>query len=74
KKIILQKSRQLISSQYWKPHIYYDDDDDDKEYSIQVSEFYKSSPIEITPVLPTVEPEDSLSMRDEHLSTIHEKE
>nr|GFC92049.1 hypothetical protein [Tanacetum cinerariifolium] len=27
----------------------------------------------ITPVLPTIEPEDSLSMRDEHLSTIPEK-
>nr|GEV06953.1 hypothetical protein [Tanacetum cinerariifolium] len=34
----------------------------------------KNSPITITPVLPTVEPEDSLSMGDEHLSTIYEKE
>ncbi|GKC18892.1 hypothetical protein Tco_1021042 [Tanacetum coccineum] len=57
-----------------KPSIYYDDDDDDEEYSIQVSEFYKNSPIAITPVLPTVEPVDSLSMGDEHLSTILEKE
>ncbi|GKA01772.1 hypothetical protein Tco_0674437 [Tanacetum coccineum] len=62
------------SSQYWKPPIYYDDDDDDEEYSIQVSEFYKNSPIAITPVLPTVEAEDSLSMGDEHLNTIPEKE
>ncbi|GKE60184.1 hypothetical protein Tco_1510551, partial [Tanacetum coccineum] len=30
--------------------------------------------IAITPVLPTLEPEDSLSMGDEHLSTIPEKE
>ncbi|GJV69946.1 hypothetical protein Tco_1485455 [Tanacetum coccineum] len=38
-----------------------DDDDDDEEYTIA-----------ITPVLPTEEPDNSLSMGDEHLSTIHE--
>ncbi|GKA01281.1 hypothetical protein Tco_0673946 [Tanacetum coccineum] len=36
--------------------------DDDEEYTIA-----------ITPVLPTVEPDNSLSMGDEHLSTIPEK-
>ncbi|GKD17220.1 hypothetical protein Tco_1206378, partial [Tanacetum coccineum] len=36
-----------------------DDDDDDEEYTIA-----------ITPVLPIVEPDNSLSMVDEHLSTI----
>ncbi|GKG04247.1 hypothetical protein Tco_0314634, partial [Tanacetum coccineum] len=36
-----------------------DDDDDDEEYTIA-----------ITPVLPTEEPDNSLSMGDEHLSTI----
>ncbi|GKE63104.1 hypothetical protein Tco_1513471 [Tanacetum coccineum] len=61
------------SSQYWKPPIYYDNDDNE-EYSIQVSEFVKKSLITITPVLPTIEPEDSLGMRDEHPSTIPEKE
>ncbi|GJY01555.1 hypothetical protein Tco_0359707 [Tanacetum coccineum] len=61
------------SSQYWKPPIYYDNDDDE-DYSIQVSEFFKKSPIAITPVLPTIEPEDSLSKGDEHLSTIPEKQ
>ncbi|GJY07344.1 hypothetical protein Tco_0374398 [Tanacetum coccineum] len=61
------------SSQYWKPPIYYDNDDDE-EYYIQVSEFFKKSPIAITHVLPTIEPEDSLSIGDEHLSTIPEKE
>ncbi|GKD89927.1 hypothetical protein Tco_1365434 [Tanacetum coccineum] len=40
-----------------------DNDDDDEEYTIT-----------ITPVLPTVEPDNSLSMGDEHLSTIPEKE
>nr|GEW45563.1 hypothetical protein [Tanacetum cinerariifolium] len=63
-----------VSSQYWNPPIYYDDDDDDEEYFIQVIELYKNSPIAITPILPTVEPKESLSVRDEHLSTIPEKE
>ncbi|GJS00600.1 hypothetical protein Tco_0317108 [Tanacetum coccineum] len=46
------------------PAFYHDDDeDDDEEYTIA-----------ITPVLPTVEPDNSLSMGDEHLSTIPEKE
>ncbi|GKA77600.1 hypothetical protein Tco_0784061 [Tanacetum coccineum] len=40
-----------------------DDDDDDEEYTIA-----------ITPVLPTEEPDNSLSMGDEHLSTIPETE
>ncbi|GJZ10530.1 hypothetical protein Tco_0545289 [Tanacetum coccineum] len=39
----------------------YDDDDDDEEYNIA-----------ITPVLPIEEPDNSLSMGDEHLSTIPE--
>ncbi|GJU12459.1 hypothetical protein Tco_1134855, partial [Tanacetum coccineum] len=38
---------------------YDDDDDDDEEYTFA-----------ITPVLPTKEPDNSLSMGDEHLSTI----
>ncbi|GKB53676.1 hypothetical protein Tco_0904429 [Tanacetum coccineum] len=46
--------------------IYYDDDDE------IISQIPPS--IAITPVLPTLEPEDSLSMGDEHLSTIPEKE
>ncbi|GJR97568.1 hypothetical protein Tco_0269742 [Tanacetum coccineum] len=40
-----------------------DDEDDDEEYTIA-----------ITPVLPTVEPDNSLSMGDEHLSTIPKTE
>ncbi|GJU41649.1 hypothetical protein Tco_1194606 [Tanacetum coccineum] len=48
------------------------DVDDDEEYTIQVKEYYKNSPVAITPVLPTEEPDNSLSMGDEHLSTIPE--
>ncbi|GKC39239.1 hypothetical protein Tco_1051623, partial [Tanacetum coccineum] len=72
-KNIAEEQAAKISSQYWKPPIYYDNDDDE-EYSVQVGDFFKNSPIAITPVLPTIKPEDSLSMRDEHLSTIFEKE
>ncbi|GKE39606.1 hypothetical protein Tco_1463011 [Tanacetum coccineum] len=51
---------QAAKDQYWKISICYDDDE---EYTIA-----------ITPDLPTKEPEYSLSMGDEHLNTIPEKE
>ncbi|GJW24966.1 hypothetical protein Tco_0038777 [Tanacetum coccineum] len=55
---------EYINTPSWnRPAFYYDDDDDDEEYTIA-----------ITPVLPTVGPDNSLSMGDEHLSTILEKE
>nr|GEW77643.1 hypothetical protein [Tanacetum cinerariifolium] len=62
---------EYINSLSWNSPTFYDDDDDD-EYSIQVSGFLKKSPIAIAPVLPTEEPDNSLSMGDEHLSTILE--
>ncbi|GJU85622.1 hypothetical protein Tco_1293168 [Tanacetum coccineum] len=45
-----------------------------EEYNIAEEQEAKKSPIAITSVLPTIEPKDSLSMGDEHLSTIPEKE
>ncbi|GKA59265.1 hypothetical protein Tco_0758578 [Tanacetum coccineum] len=45
-----------------------------EEKNITEEQAAKRSPIAITPVLPTIEPEDSLSMGDEHLSPIPEKE
>nr|GEY99111.1 hypothetical protein [Tanacetum cinerariifolium] len=51
---------------------FYDDDDD--EHSIQYKEYLENSSNAIAPVLPTEEPEYSLSMGDEHLSTISETE
>ncbi|GJY51397.1 hypothetical protein Tco_0442244 [Tanacetum coccineum] len=54
---------------YWKCPIF--DDDDDEEYTIQVREYYKNSPVAITPDFPIT---DSLIMEDEHLNTIPEKE
>ncbi|GJT38153.1 hypothetical protein Tco_0938018 [Tanacetum coccineum] len=54
-------------------NIIYDYDDDDEESTIPLNEITSQIP-PITPVLPTMEPEDSLSIGDEHLSTIPEKE
>ncbi|GKD96203.1 hypothetical protein Tco_1380100, partial [Tanacetum coccineum] len=53
-----------------------DDDDDDEESIIPLNKIISQIPssIAITPVLPTMEPEDSLNIGDEHLSTILEKE
>ncbi|GJY16310.1 hypothetical protein Tco_0386732 [Tanacetum coccineum] len=48
--------------------------DDDEEYSIQFKEYLENSSKAITTDLPTEEPDNSLSMRDEHLSTISEME
>ncbi|GKD73062.1 hypothetical protein Tco_1331344 [Tanacetum coccineum] len=54
----------------------YDDDDDDEERTIPLNEIISQLPpsIAITPVLPTMKPEDSLIIGDENLSTIPEKE
>ncbi|GJR45947.1 hypothetical protein Tco_1314050 [Tanacetum coccineum] len=57
---------------------FYDDDDDYdyEERSIPLRDIISKLPpsIAITPVLPTLEPEDSLIMGNEELSTIPEKE
>nr|GEX73286.1 hypothetical protein [Tanacetum cinerariifolium] len=47
---------------------------DDEEYSIQYKEYLKNSSHAIAPVLPTEDPEYSLSMGYEHLSTTPETE
>ncbi|GJW36613.1 hypothetical protein Tco_0059533 [Tanacetum coccineum] len=65
------------SSQRFKSFCYDDDDDYDYEEStISLNENDSRIPPSnaITTVLPTLEPEDSLSLGDEHLSTIPEKE
>ncbi|GKG16868.1 hypothetical protein Tco_0361825, partial [Tanacetum coccineum] len=51
---------QAAKDQYWKIPICYDDDEDNT--------------ITITPVLPIEEPDNSLSMGDEHFDTIPETE
>nr|GEY46229.1 hypothetical protein [Tanacetum cinerariifolium] len=54
-----------ISTSYWKCPVFYDDDD---EYTIQYREYLENSSNAIAPE----EPDNSLSMEDEHLSTILE--
>ncbi|GJY07966.1 hypothetical protein Tco_0375020 [Tanacetum coccineum] len=54
-------------------NIIYDYEDDNEESTILLNEITSQIP-PITPVLPTMEPEDSLIMGDEDLSTIPEKE
>ncbi|GJV58761.1 hypothetical protein Tco_1464861 [Tanacetum coccineum] len=67
-----EKSReQTAFTPYWKIPII---DDDDDEYTIQYREYLENSSNAITPDLPTEEPDNSLSMGDEHLSTIPETE
>ncbi|GKC86926.1 hypothetical protein Tco_1147575, partial [Tanacetum coccineum] len=59
--VISEELADYINTPNWNRPAFYEDDDD--EYTIA-----------ITPVLPTEEPDNSLSMGDEHLSTIPEKE
>ncbi|GJW40517.1 hypothetical protein Tco_0066362 [Tanacetum coccineum] len=49
-------------------------DDDDEDYTIQYKEYLENSSKAITPDLSTEEPDKSLSMGDEYLSSISETE
>ncbi|GKA18845.1 hypothetical protein Tco_0698760, partial [Tanacetum coccineum] len=62
-KNIYEELAEYINTPNWNRPIIYYDDDDDEEYTIA-----------ITPVLPTVEPDNSLNTGDEHLNTIPKKE
>ncbi|GJS66672.1 hypothetical protein Tco_0681236 [Tanacetum coccineum] len=67
-----EKSKeQAAFTPYWKIPII---DDDDDEYAIQYREYLENSSNAITPELSTEEPDNSLSMGDEHLDTIPETE
>ncbi|GJT71854.1 hypothetical protein Tco_1031140 [Tanacetum coccineum] len=69
--IISEELAEYINSPSWNCPAFYDDDD---EYTIQYREYLENSSNAIAPVLPTEEPDNSLSMGDEHLSTILETE
>ncbi|GKE67538.1 hypothetical protein Tco_1521699 [Tanacetum coccineum] len=64
-----EQEEQAVFTPYWKFPIFNDDDD---EYTIQYKKYLENSSNAITPDLPTEEPDNSLSMGDEHLSTIPE--
>ncbi|GJY23117.1 reverse transcriptase domain-containing protein [Tanacetum coccineum] len=73
--LAVQKEQEEQAAQsftpYWNfPMI----DDDDDEYTIQYREYLENSSKAITPDLSTEEPDNSLSMGDEHLDTIPETE
>ncbi|GJS14108.1 hypothetical protein Tco_0408580 [Tanacetum coccineum] len=57
--IISEELADYINTPNWNPPAFYNNDDDNEEYTIA-----------ITPVLSTKEPDNSLSMGDEHLDTV----
>nr|GEX74057.1 hypothetical protein [Tanacetum cinerariifolium] len=69
--IISEELAEYINSLSWNRLTFYNNDE---EHSIQYKEYLENSSNAITPDLPTEEPEYSLSMRDEHLSTISKTE
>ncbi|GKB75405.1 hypothetical protein Tco_0942300 [Tanacetum coccineum] len=64
---INEELSEFINSPSWNRPTFYNDDDD--EYTVIYREHK-----EITPDLPIEEPDNSLSMRDEHFNTISETE
>ncbi|GKA05850.1 hypothetical protein Tco_0684970 [Tanacetum coccineum] len=65
--IIREELAEYINSPSWNCPAFYDDDD---EYTIQYKEYLENSSNASTPDLPTEEPDNSLSMGDEHPITI----
>ncbi|GJT95562.1 hypothetical protein Tco_1091080 [Tanacetum coccineum] len=68
-KITSEELAEYINYPSWNCPTFYDDDD---EYTIQYREYLENSSNAIAPDSPTKEPDNSLSMGDEHLSTIPE--
>nr|GEV12046.1 hypothetical protein [Tanacetum cinerariifolium] len=66
--------QQEQAAQIFTPYWNFSMSNDDEEHSIPYKEYLKNSSNAITTVLPTEEPEYSLSMRYKHLSTIPEME
>nr|GFB37638.1 hypothetical protein [Tanacetum cinerariifolium] len=64
-KIINEELAEYINSPSWNRPTFYNNDE---EHSIQYKEYLENSSNAIAPVLPTEEPEYSLSMGDEHLN------
>ncbi|GKD50539.1 hypothetical protein Tco_1279515, partial [Tanacetum coccineum] len=67
KQAVQKKQEQAAFTPYWKFPIF---DDDDDEYTIYYKEYLENSSNAITPDLSTEEPDNSLTMGDEHLDTI----
>ncbi|GKA90822.1 hypothetical protein Tco_0812692 [Tanacetum coccineum] len=63
-----EQKEQATFTPYWKFPIF---DDDDDEYTIQYKEYLENSSNAITPDLSSEEPDNSISMGDEHLNIKH---
>ncbi|GJR42122.1 hypothetical protein Tco_1310225 [Tanacetum coccineum] len=70
--LAVQKKQEEQEAQSFTPYWNFPIIDDDEEYTIQYREYLERSSNAITHDLPNKEPEYSLSMGDEHLSTISE--
>nr|GEY16466.1 hypothetical protein [Tanacetum cinerariifolium] len=74
------EEERAAKAKYWKLPVCYDDDDDDEERSDSLDDNIISGLLPFSvitpnePVLSTEEPDNSLSMGDEHLDTISETE
>ncbi|GJX37750.1 hypothetical protein Tco_0251053 [Tanacetum coccineum] len=72
--LAVQKEQEEQAAQSFTPYWNFPMIDDDEEYTIQYKEYLERSSKAITPDLPIEEPDNSLSMGNEHLSTIPETE
>nr|GEU66358.1 retrotransposon protein, putative, Ty3-gypsy subclass [Tanacetum cinerariifolium] len=72
--LVVQQEQEEPAAQIFTPNWNFSMINDDEEHSIQYKEYLENSSNAIIPVLPTKEPEYSLSMWYEHLSTIPETE
>ncbi|GKB30859.1 hypothetical protein Tco_0870260 [Tanacetum coccineum] len=73
--LAVQKEQEEQAAQSFTPYLKFPIfDDDDDEYTIQYREYLENLSNAITPDLSTEEPDNSLSMGDEHLDTIPETE
>nr|GEY57164.1 hypothetical protein [Tanacetum cinerariifolium] len=72
--LAVQKEQEEQAAQIFTPNWNFSMINDDEEHSIQYKEYLENSFNAIITVLPTEEPEYSLSMGDEHLSTIPKTE
>nr|GEW09522.1 hypothetical protein [Tanacetum cinerariifolium] len=70
----VQQEQEEQAAQSFNPNWNFSMINDDEEHSIQYKEYLKNSSNAIATVLPTKEPEYSLSMRYEHLNTISKTE
>ncbi|GJZ52372.1 hypothetical protein Tco_0606887, partial [Tanacetum coccineum] len=73
-RIGIEEQSAKVSSQYWKPPIFYDEDDNDDEGSSNpLRDIIFELPLSVA-VAPDLPITDSLIMEDEHLNTIPEME